>query len=478
MKKRDSVHKFLGLSILVGLLCIVIPVVGAPSGITGGRALEGLLGLGRWQPIQGLELGSVDVRSKWESAWVRETIADDPAAEAIVSSYLSGLASAGYSPERQGVWVAEGQFPVAQYQGDIPRSAASITKVATTLAALATWGPMHRFETLVGWQGKIENGVLNGDLIVEGGNDPLFVWEEAIALGNSLQKLGIRRVTGSLIVANGFSMNFETSSGTSGLLLKQAMNAPEWDYAIEYSYAEMAPGTPQPTLQIDGQVQTTPNSFKNQASGWFIRHESMPLVAVLKAMNIYSNNIMAQQIADAVGGTEAVMSQVEAAAGIMPSEISLSNGSGLGEENRMSPRAAVTMMQKIQDLLRSSASETSQNFTISDIFPITGSDGGTVRDRGLPPNTVVKTGTLAVVSALAGALPTQKRGVVWFSLLNYGSDLDGLRSRQDQVISALEQQWGKASEIPLELQTTVRIGTDPYRFGDERRNQAIYRPAG
>ncbi len=455
----------------------MIPVVNVPSGITGGRALGDVLGFGRWQPVQGLELGSVDIRPSRESAWVRETIANDPAAEAIVSGYLSGLASAGYSPEQQGVWVAEGQFPVAQHQGEIPRSAASITKVATTLAALATWGPMHRFETLVGWQGKIENGVLNGDLIVEGGNDPLFVWEEAIALGNSLQKLGIRRVTGNLIVANGFNMNFETSSGTSGLLLKQALNAPEWDYAIEYSYAEMAPGTPQPTLQIDGQVQTTPDSFKNQASGWFIRHESLPLVAVLKAMNIYSNNIMAQQIADAVGGTEAVMSKVEKVAGIMPDEISLSNGSGLGEENQMSPRAAVTMLQKIQDLLRSSANETAQNFTISDIFPITGADGGTVRGRGLPPNAVVKTGTLAVVSALAGALPTQKRGVVWFSLLNYGSDLDGLRSRQDQIISALEQRWGKATEIPPELQTTVRIGVDPYKLGDERRNQAIYKPA-
>lgn len=476
MKKRDLVHRFLGLSILVGLLCIVVPVVSEPSGIVGGRALGAILGFGRWQPIQGLELGSVDIRPNWESAWVQETIADDPAAEAIVSDYLSGLATAGYSRERQGVWVAEGRFPVAQYQGDIPRSAASITKVATTLAALATWGPMHRFETLVGWQGTMKNGVLNGDLVVEGGGDPLFVWEEAIALANSLQKLGIRRITGNLIIANGFNMNFETSSGTSGLMLKQALNAPEWDYAIEYSYAEMAPGTPQPTLRIDGQVQTTPKSFKNQASGWFIRHESLPLVAVLKAMNIYSNNVMAQQIADAVGGPEAVMSKVEAAAGITPTEISLSNGSGLGEENRMSPRAAVTMMQRIQDLLRSSAGETAQNFTISDIFPITGADGGTVRNRGLPPNTVVKTGTLAVVSALAGALPTQKRGIVWFSLLNYGSDLDGLRSRQDQVISALEQQWGKASEIPIELQTTVRIGTDPYKFGNERRNQAIYKP--
>lgn len=456
----------------------------APLGVTGGRALGAIFGFRQWQPVKGLDLGSVDIRPAWESAWVRETIANDPAAEAIVSRYLSGLSASGYYPEQQGIWVAEGQFPVAQYQGNIPRSAASITKVATTLAALATWGPMHRFETLVGWQGTIEEGVLNGNLIIEGGDDPLFVWEEAIALGNTLQKLGIRRVTGNLIVANGFNMNFETSSASSGLLLKQALNAPEWDYAIARSYEEMAPGTPQPTLQIEGQVQITSDSFKHQASGWFIRHESLPLVAVLKAMNIYSNNVMAEQLASALGGSEAVMSKVEEVTDISPSEISLSNGSGLGEENKMSPRAAVTMLQKIQSVLRSSTNEsasgsagdTPQNFTISDIFPIAGSDGGTVTDRGLPQNAVVKTGTLAVVSALAGALPTQKRGVVWFSVLNYGAGLDGLRSQQDQVISALEKQWGKATEIPLELQTTVRIGADPYKFGDERRNQTIYQP--
>jgi serine-type D-Ala-D-Ala carboxypeptidase/endopeptidase (penicillin-binding protein 4) len=417
----------------------------------------------------------VDIRPHWESAWVRETIADDPAAKAIVSGYLSGLSAAGYASERQGVWVAAGQFPVAQYQGDVPRSAASITKVATTLATLSTWGPMYRFETLVGWQGSLKDGVVNGNLIIEGGNDPFFVWEEAIALANSLQQLGIREVTGNLIVTGNFTMNFETSPATSGQLLKQALNSAEWDYAVEQAHAAMGAGIARPTLKINGQVQSAPGSLKNQANGWLIRHNSLPLVAVLKAMNIYSNNAMAEQLANAVGGPEAVMQKVEEIAGVAPAEISLSNGSGLGEENQMSPRAAVVMLQKIQYLLRSSAGENAQNFTISDIFPIAGADGGTVEDRGIPKNAVVKTGTLAVVSALAGALPTQKKGVVWFSLLNYGDGLDGLRSRQDQVISDLERQWGSVSEIPPELQTTVRIGVDPYKVGDKRRNQVLYK---
>lgn len=425
-------------------------------------------GWGAWQPVEGLNLGSVDIRPEWESAWVRAAIASDPAADSLVSGYLGGLSTNGYLTNDQGVWVAAGPYTVAQHQGSVRRPAASLTKIATSLAALSTWGPEYRFETLVGWQGQLENGVVIGDLVIEGGYDPLFVWEEAIALGNTLQQMGIRQVTGNLVIAGGFTMNFDISPSASGQMLKQAMNAAAWDYAAQSAYESMAPGTPQPQIQIDGEVVSDPGSAKNRVSGWLVRHHSMPLVAVLKAMNIYSNNAMAEQIASSLGGPAAVVRQVETATGLPAAELSLINGSGLGEGNQMSPRAAVVMLQQMQDELRS------QGFTLSDIFPVVGADGGTVTDRNIPNNAVVKTGTLAVVSALAGALPTQQKGIVWFSILNYGSDLNDLRSRQDQVVSAIEQQWGKATEIPPELKTTVTIGQAPYQLGDPQRNQPIY----
>ena len=420
-----------------------------------------------WKPVQGLDLASVDLRPNWESAWIRDTIASDPAANAIVSDYLSGLAASGYLDDEQGVWVASGIYPVAQYQGSTPRPAASLTKIATTLASLSTWGPDHRFITLVGYRGKLSDGVIDGDLIVEGGDDPLFVWEEAIALGNALQQLGIRRVTGDLIIAGNFTMNFEPDSGKSGLMLKEVLNEADWGYEVEDAYQNFPAGLPRPAIQIAGQVKRDPNSWQNKADGWLVQHSSLPLVAVLKAMNIYSNNAMAQQLADTLGGPSAVVSKVESAAGVLPGELKLVNGSGLGEENQMSPRAAVTMFRQIQAELRPN------HYTISDIFPIVGADGGTVQDRGLPKNAVVKTGTLAVVSGLAGAFPTKDKGIVWFSLLNYGAGLDGLRSRQDGVLSALEQQWGQADSLPLELKTTVHIGKAPYQFGDSQRNQIM-----
>ncbi|MGB3571356.1 MAG: D-alanyl-D-alanine carboxypeptidase, partial [Phormidesmis sp.] len=309
-------------------------------GILGGL-LSACSGAGRWSQANALSLGDVDLRPQWGSAWVKDAIANDPAAKAIVSDYLSGLATAGYEPSQQGVWVSVGQYSVADNQGTVPTPAASLTKIATTLAALSTWEPNHRFETLAGWQGQfdVSSGVITGDLVIEGGSDPLFVWEEAIALGNALQQAGVRRVTGDLVIANGFNMNFEPSSSQAGVDLKQALNASNWEYALTTAYQNLPPGTPTPQIQIDGDVQTDAGSRKTSISGWLVRHDSLPLVAVLKAMNIYSNNPMAEQIANAVGGPSAVVSKVEAAADVEPGELNLINGSGLGEANQMSPRA-------------------------------------------------------------------------------------------------------------------------------------------
>ena len=458
--------KLTGLGSIAGIASVTLS--GWFGGVLfGGAGFGGaLFGLGGWEGIESLNLGAIDIRPKTESPWVQALLSNDPAAKEIVASYVSRLSSAGYEAGKQGVWVSVGQFPVADNQGTTALPAASLTKIATTLAALSTWGPDHRFETLVGWQGTFDaqTGTINGDLVVEGSDDPLFVWEEAIALGNTLNQLGIRRVTGDLIIAGRFTMNFETSPSKSGVLLKQAFNVSEWGYEVEAAHQNLAPGTVTPQISINGSVKTDPRSRRKQVSGWLVRHDSLPLVAILKAMNIYSNNPMAEQVAQTVGGPTAVVNKVETATGISPGELKLINGSGLGEANQMSPRTAVLMLQKIQEILRS------QNLTISDIFPVAGADGGTIVDRGLPANAVVKTGSLAVVSALAGAVPTEKQGIVWFSLINYGAGLDALRSRQDQVISALEQQWGKAPGIPPELQTTVIIGQAPYQFGMPERN--------
>jgi D-alanyl-D-alanine carboxypeptidase/D-alanyl-D-alanine-endopeptidase (penicillin-binding protein 4) len=57
--------------------------------------------------------------------------------------------------------------------------------------------------------------------------------------------------------------------------------------------------------------------------------------------------------------------------------------------------------------------EGSSNINIGDLFPIAGVDKkGTVESRNIPYGIPLKTGTLSVVSALAGVIPTTERNHV------------------------------------------------------------------
>src|SRR5262249_24084369 len=145
----------------------------------------------------------------------------DPVAQTAVQQYVNEVAGLGRDEEYHGVWLQSEEGVLAHHQGTVPLPAASLTKVATTLAALRAWGPTYQFVTLVDATGPIQDGVLRGDLIVQGGGDPFFVTEDALALRQSLQELGLRRVTGKLIISGNFFMNFTTNTALSGKLLKQ-----------------------------------------------------------------------------------------------------------------------------------------------------------------------------------------------------------------------------------------------------------------
>ncbi|PSR12929.1 D-alanyl-D-alanine carboxypeptidase [filamentous cyanobacterium CCP3] len=383
----------------------------------------------------------------------------------VVRRTLAGLRRQGWSVPDQGVWIQVGKSVVAEHRGSVLMPAASLTKLATTLAALDTWPLDHRFDTLVGIHGTLHDGVLDGNLVIQSSGDPLFVWEEGIALANRLQELGIQRVTGEILVTGSFTMNFEEDQADSLADLKQAMSAATWTGEVRQAYGNLAPGTPQPSLQIDGGARWIPAAdLENVPIEWVVRHQSLPLVAILKAMNIYSNNVMAEMVAELVGGPAQVMAKATVAAELPAGELSLANGSGLGVENQMSPRVAVAMTVALQGKLAA------QGFSVADVMPVAGEDVGTLSDRRLPPTAAVKTGSLAEVSALAGMVPTAEKGPVWFAIINKGWDIPDLRVQQDQLLQAIQAHWGAAA-APTDMRTKVIMQTGPFRYGDPSRNQ-------
>lgn len=387
----------------------------------------------------------------------------DPIAESLLDQYLARLRARGLSSQVQGVWVQSGPIALASNVGTKPLPAASITKVATSLAALQTWDSDHQFETVIGVTGPIENGVVQGDLVVVGGGDPFFVWEEGFALGNTLNQMGISQVTGNLIIAENFSMNYESNPYKAGGFLKQALDARLWPAEAASQYTDRMPaGTPKPQVAIAGSVQPLSVEVEVQP---VVRHKSLPLAEIIKQMNIYSNNLMSEMLAQSLGGASVVRQKAAAAARVPLEEIQLINGSGLGHENQISPRAAVSMFMALQKQLEE------VNLNIADLFPVSGRDLGTLEFRTIPQHAPVKTGSLFDVSALAGAIPTRDRGVVWFAIINRGTGLDNLRSHQDWLLQQLVSQWG--SPTPLQRAITPHIDGKKPSLGDVSRNEIL-----
>jgi len=389
-----------------------------------------------------------------QSAWV---------AEQAVQNMILTMRKSGYADTAQGVWIQSSSGVLfASRQANKPLPAASLTKIATTLAALSTWGANHKFTTTISTTGKLVGDTLQGDLVIQGGGDPLFVWEEAIELGNALNRMGIKRVKGDLVITDQFYMNFETDRKLTGNLLKRSLNAANWTDEVVAQYQTMPFGTLTPQVSIDGKVRSSPdlNTQANARTTVLVRHSSLPLWQILKRMNTFSNNEMAEMLTASVGGVNTVRQKAIEIAGVSPLEIRLINGSGLGQQNQISPRAITAMLIALQNLAQT------QNLSIVDLMPTGGCNCGTIENRSIPFGAVVKTGTLSDVSTLAGVLPTRDRGLIWFSIVNRGTgDVSVFHQAQDRLLRMLLDKWGKSS-------TTRSIyGFSPQPWQDLDRNE-------
>jgi len=371
-----------------------------------------------------------------------------PTEQLKINQYLNDLAAKGFTKKNQGLWVQSSDRLLANHQGTIPLPAASITKVATSLVALSTFSPNHRFITTISTTGPIQKGILEGDLVIEGNQDPFFIWEEAFALGNFLNELGIKRVKGNLVISGKFYMNYEYDRVKSGNLLKVGINSQLWTPQALTQYRTLPSGTPRPQVIIDGAVKVIPTTPSNAKP--LVRHYSPTLADLVKKMNRYSNNKMAEMIADSVGGAKQVAQKAATIAGVPPAEIQLVNGSGLSELNKISPRAAVALFLAVDRYLKAS------NMSIGDVLAVVGQDKGILDERKIPQMSVVKSGSLNNVSALAGALPTKDRGIVWFAIMNGGNNLTGFRTQQELFLNNLVNQWGIVDSLPLELTPTQK----------------------
>jgi D-alanyl-D-alanine carboxypeptidase/D-alanyl-D-alanine-endopeptidase (penicillin-binding protein 4) len=342
---------------------------------------------------------------------------------------------------------AEGST-IAEQSADDKFNPASAVKLATALVALQSFGPEHRFMTGLWSTGTIDKstGTLNGDLVVTG-RDPSFHYEHAVMLARQLNDLGIRNVTGNLIVAPGFTMNFAWSAQRSGEDFLDTLDSATRSASATRAWldertlvGDTRSLSSVPSVVVSGEVLVGSAPAGAVA---LLTHKSSRLVDVLKALLCYSNNFMAERIGEMIGGPTGVGSTVTKRLGINPDEVVLSSTSGLGI-NRVTPRA----MMKI---LRGLSAELAKNkLTLSDILPVAGVDPGTLEDRYTDPlergSVIAKTGTLVRTdggaSSLVGQMKTKSGRVILFVIMNQRGNVVRFRQNQDEIVAAIQNSLG------------------------------------
>ena len=363
------------------------------------------------------------------AAWCRTAGADAPPLQELALSTVG----AG-----QGVYaVAADGSVLASEAADRAVHPASVTKVATTLAMLQRLGPDHRFATALLAGGPRRDGTIAGDLVVRASGDPFLVFEGAFAMLRRLHALGVRAVDGRVAVEG--PLLFDWKPDPTGAALQRALAG-----AAGAAAWSSVPGDPALTLRAaalrfggrrtaDTRAEPTP----------LVAYRSPPLLAVLKALNGYSNNVFHFASA-AIGGPAAVEAAARAAvAPELRDEIRIANAAGAGTENRISPRAAVALLAALTRELAA------HGRTLTDVLPVSGIDPGTLRERLLEPPAgrglvVGKTGTYGSegASALSGVLRTARYGTVTFAVLNHGVPVPEARRRQDAFVARLAAATG------------------------------------
>jgi serine-type D-Ala-D-Ala carboxypeptidase/endopeptidase (penicillin-binding protein 4) len=358
----------------------------------------------------------------------------------VLVGLLGSLATETWSQQRrraprpvQLVWHVEtldGQTVTSKSE-DEPINPASVIKVATSLWALEKLGPDFRFETRVFARGEIDpdEGVLRGDLVVRGSGDPDFHLENAFLLAEALERHGIRRVTGALMVDDRFWIGWEGGSARTepdaerrarvmAFRLRRAMDANRWDEPTrrvwrDYASRRGIPSNRPPRIQVAGGLEL--EAGEEGAGALLAVHRAPALSTTLRRFNCFSNNDM-ERVGDNLGVPDDLGDLLAERLGAPREGVQFETTSGLGT-NRMTPRQIVRMLREFR------LTANRLGIEIEELLPVAGCDPGTLLyfpnlQQGENGQAVAaKTGTLTAtdggITVLAGFANTARGDLVF-----------------------------------------------------------------
>ncbi|MCI0485261.1 MAG: D-alanyl-D-alanine carboxypeptidase [Blastocatellia bacterium] len=347
--------------------------------------------------------------------------------------YKETLASRGHDLSSQGVLIEtlDSQKQLAEHNSDFAFNPASVMKLATSLVALTRFSPDYRYRTNFLADGPIDpaSRKLEGDLVVEGGTDPMFSLADAGEVAVKLSELGISRVTGRLRIAGPF---YYFATGYRSNLSR------------ETSAAKLRTALGRAGIRIAGETV-----FGEKSGTLLVSHYSEELSRILLYQNARSSNAIAEVVGESVGGPQAIQSFLIDKLRLGESDLYVGRASGL-EFNRITPRASLKVLRALIEVLKGHSLEP------EDVMPVAGIDSGTLRTRldtgGIRGSVIAKTGTLVSVdngvSTLVGIAYTRAHGPVLFAIFNSAGSVYTYRRLQDSFVEEMIAEEGGPSLIP------------------------------
>jgi serine-type D-Ala-D-Ala carboxypeptidase/endopeptidase (penicillin-binding protein 4) len=336
---------------------------------------------------------------------------------------------------------------------------ASTMKLATAMAALDILGADAKFSTRFVAEKQPKNGVIDGDLYVIGGGDPLLAtsgyktvfddpdqfYEDFTKIADALNEAGIRSITGDLIGDDSryddvrwvstWPVRYQVG-GTVAPLSALVVNDGNTGYTDTPNDATTNRKAGDSPLLFVQTLRTVLNS-KGIAVGGVAKtgqapvdaeeirtFDSVPMSEVLTEMLKNSDNTTAELVLKEIGlqakgqgttaaGIEATKESLKRQ-GFTIDDLVMLDGSGLDTGNRMSCELSLALVEAV-----------SQKPEFSDALP-RGGKNGTLRKRMLAtPSTGkvrAKTGTLNGVNALAGFADTPRGNTLSFAFIHNGTD--------------------------------------------------------
>ncbi len=343
--------------------------------------------------------------------------------------------------------------------GRIP---ASVEKLFTTSTALLRMGPSATLRTLAVTGPDIvtePGGTLRGDLALVGDGDPFFGDEAATALAQSIRAAGVRRISGS-IVGDESAFDARRSGCCKGYDpdLGGVLSALAYDRGIfrgrarldaaRFAAGRFATKLRAAGVRVAGKSKAGPAPDGAKTVAFADSHSVEELIGLI---NVPSNNFAAEMLLRKLGaryrggsGTRVtgarVMRETLRDFSVRPK---LVDGSGLSRSNRASPRDVVRLLDRMEgeDI----------GTTFRDSLAVTGRTGtvkARMRGTAASGRCSVKTGTLRLVSALAGYCHTQGGRDIGFALMFNRANTYAAKAREDRIVAAIARLSGPPA-IPV-----------------------------